>query len=93
MAEVFREAVRILHLDHPIAAWPAAVARTPAKIVGRPEMGAVAVGQPADLVLFKARTFTELLARPQSDRTVLRSGNAIDRTLPDYRELDELMRS
>ena len=34
---------------------------------------------------------TELLSRPQSDRTVLRNGVAIDTTLPDYRELDDLM--
>lgn len=91
MVEVFREAVRILHLDHPIGNWPAAVTRTPAAIIGRPERGVIAAGQPADLVLFRARDYTELLARPQSDRTVLRSGKAIDTALPDYRELDELV--
>ena len=90
MAEVFREAVRILHLDHPIAPWPAIVTRTPAAIMGLAERGAIRVGGPADLVLFRARTYTELLARPQSDRTVLRAGSAIDTTLPDYRELDGL---
>jgi cytosine deaminase len=52
----------------------------------------IGAGQTADLVLFGARSWTELLARPQADRTVLRSGQAIDRTLPDYRELDDLMR-
>jgi cytosine deaminase len=51
----------------------------------------IAPGAPADLVLFRARTFTEFLSRPQADRTVLRSGKAIDTTLPDYRELDELL--
>jgi len=91
MVEVFTEAVRILHLDHPIAAWPAAATRTPAAIIGRPDRGVIAVGASADLVLFRARAFSELLSRPQSDRTVLRSGKAIDRTLPDYRELDDLM--
>ena len=91
MLEVFREAVRILHLDHPVAPGRAAVARTPAEIIGRPDRGVIAAGGPADLVLFRARTWTELLSRPQSDRTVLRSGKAIDRTLPDYRELDDLM--
>jgi cytosine deaminase len=92
MVETFREAVRILHLDHPIAPWPAAAARTPAAIVGRPDRGVIAPGAPADLVLFRARTFTELLSRPQSDRTVLRAGKAIDTARPDYRELDDLMR-
>jgi cytosine deaminase len=92
MVEVFRQAVRILHLDHPIAGWARAVARTPAEILGREsDHGVIAPGRAADLVLFRARTWTELLARPQSDRTVLRSGRAIDTTLPDYRELDELM--
>ena len=91
MVEVFREAVRILHLDHPIAPWPAAVARTAAEIVGRPDRGRIAVGSLSDLVLFRARTFSELLARPQSDRTVLRSGKPIDQSLPDYRELPPLM--
>jgi cytosine deaminase len=31
------------------------------------------------------------MSRPQADRTVIRAGHAIDRTLPDYRELDDLM--
>ena len=92
MAEVFREAVRILHLDHPIAPWPAVIGRAPAAIIARPDRGVIAPGAPADLVLFAARTFTEFLSRPQADRTVLRSGKAIDTTLPDYRELDELLR-
>jgi cytosine deaminase len=92
MIEVFREAVRILHLDHPIAPWPAVIARAPAAIIARPDRGVIAPGAPADLVLFAARTFTEFLSRPQADRTVLRSGKAIDTTLPDYRELDELLR-
>jgi cytosine deaminase len=91
MLEVFREAVRILHLDHPIAAWPKIVARGPAAILGRPEFGVIAAGLAADLVLFRARSWTELLARPQADRTVLRSGKPIERRLPDYRELDDLM--
>lgn len=88
--EVFREAVRLAHLDHPIGDWPAAIARDAAAIVGRPDIGVIAPGKPADLVLFRARNWTELLSRPQADRTVLRAGRPIDRTLPDYRELDDL---
>jgi len=93
MVEVFREAVRILHLDHPIAGWPIAAARGPARILDRPDHGTIAKGGRADLVLFRARGWTELLARPQADRTVLRSGRPIDRTLPDYGELDDIMRA
>lgn len=90
MVETFREAVRIIHLDHPTGAWAGLAARTPARIIGRDDHGVIAAGGRADLVLFRARTWTEFLARPQADRTVLRDGAAIDRTLPDYRELDDL---
>lgn len=92
VVEVFREAVRILHLDHPVGDWARTVGRAPAGIIGRDDHGSIRVGGRADLVLFRARTWTELLARPQADRTVIRDGAAIDRTLPDYRELDDLMR-
>lgn len=88
--EVFREAVRILHLDHPLDAAARVVTVNPAAILRRPDVGRIRVGDPADLVLFRARSWSEFLSRPQSDRIVLRQGKAIDRTLPDYRELDSL---
>jgi cytosine/creatinine deaminase len=91
MLEVFREAARIAHLDRPVGSWPTAVTRTPAAIMGPGSRGQLGVGAPADLVLFNARSYSELLSRPQSDRLVLRAGKAIDTTLPDYRELDHLM--
>jgi cytosine deaminase len=89
--EVFREGARIAHLDRPVGAWPAAVARTPAQIMALPETGVVRIGAPADLVLFRGRRYSELLSRPQSDRIVLRAGQPIDTTPPDYRELDTLL--
>lgn len=88
MVEVFQSAVRIAQLDHPLGDWPGAVTATPAAVMGLPERGAIRVGLPADLVLFRARFWHEWLARRQSDRVVLRAGRAIDATLPDYRELD-----
>jgi cytosine/creatinine deaminase len=90
MVEVFREAVRIVQLDCPVGAWPAAVTRTPAEIMGLPERGVIRVGAPADLILFRARDWSELLSRRQTGRVVLRAGRPIDTTLPDYRELDWL---
>jgi cytosine deaminase len=90
MLEVYREATRIAHLDHPVAAWPGAVTRTAADIVGRADYGRLQIGAAADLILFRARHWSELLSRPQADRMVLRSGAPIDTKLPDYRELDEL---
>jgi cytosine/creatinine deaminase len=89
--EVFREATRIAHFDHPFGDWPASITRTPADIMGLGlEFGRITGGVPADLVLFKARNWTELLSRPQHDRIVIRKGKRIDRALPDYRELDAL---
>ncbi|MBA8830351.1 MULTISPECIES: cytosine deaminase [Rhizobium] len=89
--EVFREAVRILHLDHPLDTAARVVTTSPAAIVGRSDKGRIAAGDPADLVLFSARRWSEFLSRPQSDRVVLRRGKVIDRSLPDYRELDNVV--
>jgi cytosine deaminase len=89
--EVFREATRILHLDTPYGDWPQAITATPARIMGLANRGQIGVGLPADLVLFKGRGFDELLSRSQHDRVVLRQGQAIDTTPPDYSELDDLM--
>jgi cytosine/creatinine deaminase len=89
--EVFNMAVRIAHLDMPYGDWPCAVTKTPADLMGLPNLGRIRVGLPADLILFKARNFSELLSRNQGDRTVLRQGIKIDTTLPDYRELDDLL--
>ncbi len=91
MVEVMREAVRLSHLDHSGHDWPRAFTANPRMAMGL-EPRDLAVGDPADLVIFKARSWTELLSRPQADRIVLRHGRQIDRTLPDYAELDHLMR-
>ncbi len=89
--EVFTQAARIVHLDRPVGAWPAAVTRTPAEIMGLRYAGRLAIGGAADLVLFNARGYSELLSRPQADRIVLRGGRAIDTAPPSYRELDEFV--
>ncbi|MEM6479083.1 MAG: cytosine deaminase [Pseudomonadota bacterium] len=90
MLEVMREATRIGHIDHSEADWAQAFLGNPA-LACEFAQPSLALGAPADLVICKARTWTELFARPQSDRIVLRDGRAIDRTLPDFAELDPLM--
>lgn len=87
MLEVFREATRILHFDHSERPWLKAAAATPGSVMGLPH-GRMAAGAPAGMIITRARTMNELLARPQTDRVVLCAGKPIDRTLPDYRELD-----
>jgi cytosine deaminase len=89
--EVFREAVRIAHLDHPFGDWPAAVTAVPAELMGLEGRGKIAAGAPADLVLFEGRGWSEVLPRPEAGRVVLRGGRPIDTGLPAYAELDGLM--
>jgi cytosine deaminase len=88
MTEVFREATRILHFDHPFGDWYRAATANPAEAMGIAGRGLIAAGQPADLVLYPARFMTELLSRPQSDRAVLRDGKLLEATAPHWRELD-----
>ena len=88
--EVFREATRICHLDRPYGDWPRAITTTPAALMGLAG-GRIGAGLPADLVLFEGRTWSELLSRPQANRVVIRTGRAIERHLPEYGELDDLL--
>ncbi len=89
MVEVMRMATRIAHLDHSRDDWPTAFTTQPAATCGFGTAG-LTPGSAADLVIMGAREWTELYARPQSDRIVLRDGQAIDRTLPAYSTLDHL---
>jgi cytosine deaminase len=59
--------------------------------MGLQHCGTLTVGGPADMILFRGRSWTELLARPEADRTVIRAGRAIEREIPDYADLDDLM--
>ncbi len=91
MVEVYREATRILQLDHPIGDWPRATGATPAAALGLKDAGWLKPGAAADLLLFRSRGMTELLSRPQSDRIVLRNGAVLNAEAPDYRDLDAVL--
>ncbi|WP_248304811.1 cytosine deaminase [Breoghania sp. L-A4] len=91
LVEVYTQATRIAQLDHPVGDWITTVSTAPADVMRLPAHGRLSVGGPADMILFRARDWSELLSRPAGPREVLRSGLAIDRTLPDYRELDALL--
>lgn len=94
--EVFREGARILHFDHPQTEawdWLRAITTTPASHGDFAYQGTIAVGAPADFIITRARSWSELMSRPQADRIVIRAGQPIDTTLPDYSELDDLMGS
>ncbi|GLS28710.1 cytosine deaminase [Mesorhizobium albiziae] len=91
MLEVYRMATRILHFDHPVGDWPKTIAATPAAVMRLDGTGVLASGGAADFIVFKGRSWTELLSRPEHDRIVVRAGQAIARDIPDYAELDDLM--
>ena len=88
MLEVWREGVRILHLDYPFADWAPVVREAPARAM-RLRLETLRPGARADFILTRARDFTELFARPQADRTVLRDGAPVA-PAPDYAEIDGL---
>jgi cytosine deaminase len=90
LLEVFNQGVRVAHLDMLYQESPAMVTKTAADLIGLGNVGRIGVGLAANLVWFKGRSYSELLSRPQCDRVVIREGNMIDTTLPDYRELDSL---
>ena len=92
MLEVYRMATRIIHFDHPVGDWPKAVLANPAAAMGLDgSHGRLRAGDPADFVVFKGRSWTELLSRPEADRMVYRNGKPIETRLPDYSQLDHLM--
>jgi cytosine deaminase len=94
MLDTFRAAVRAGHLDHPFGDWLATVTRTPADVMGLSAThGRIAEGMLADVIVFRARSYGELLSRSQHDRVVLRRGVALaaEGALPEYETLDDLM--
>ncbi|NJL90780.1 MAG: cytosine deaminase [Coleofasciculaceae cyanobacterium SM2_1_6] len=91
MLEVLNQGVRIAHLDNNYCQVAGMVTNTAATIMGLPKIGKVIPRTPADLVLFRGRRYSELFARSQHDRIVLRNGKPIDTSLPDYSVLDDLV--
>ena len=92
MLEVFREAMRILHLDHPVGDWP-----THGRPRARPRSSAGRITASSPPAARPTSSSSAPAAGPSC--CPVRSPTApccaparpIDRTLPDYRELDDLM--
>jgi cytosine/creatinine deaminase len=85
--DTYRQAVRILHMDHPLSGSPALVGAAPAAIGEFDGHGRLAVGNPARLIVLNARTINEIVSRPQSDRVVVDRGAVVAEKVPDYCEL------
>jgi len=86
-AEVYIQSVRLAHLDSRLGESAAVVTTAAADIIGRPDMGRVAPGAPAHLVVFPARSFSEFLSRPGSRRRLVDGENIREARPPGYGEL------
>ena len=93
MLEVLSQAVKLAHLDTPYGDWCRSVTQMAADLMGLPQLGRIKVGLPGDFIIFKARYFSELFSRPQSDRLIFQRGKLIEARLPDYSQLDDLILS
>ena len=87
VVDTFREAVRILHFDHPLVGAPALVGAAPSLIGKFDGHGRIALGAPARLIVFNAFAVNQIVSRPQSDRVVIDRGVRIFAKAPGYEEL------
>ena len=87
LLEVYTQSVRLAHLDTRLADSVRVVSATAAEIVGRPAAGRIAPGAPAQLVVTRARSFSELLSRPAGPRRCIDGELIHTPPTPDYREL------
>lgn len=74
MLDVFRDAVRIAHLDMPMTGWIDAVTKTPAELMGLSGVAQIAPGASATFISFPYRTAAEVLARRGRGRQIIRKG-------------------
>jgi cytosine deaminase len=86
-AEVYAQSVKLAHLDSRLGESVAVVTTAAADIVGLPQMGRVAAGAPAHLVVFPVRSLGELLSRPGSPRRLVDGEDIREARLPGYDEL------
>jgi cytosine/creatinine deaminase len=85
--EVYAQSVRLAHLDARLSESVRVVTTTAADLLGRPEFGRVGPGAPAHLVVFAARSFSELLSRPSAARRLVDGELVHLGSPPDYAEL------
>jgi cytosine/creatinine deaminase len=87
LAEVYLQSIRLAHLDARLADSVRVVTTTPADFIGRPDLGRIAPGAAARLVVFAARRFSELLARTEARRRCIDGEQIHSTPPPDFAEL------
>ncbi|WP_201742118.1 amidohydrolase family protein [Mangrovicoccus ximenensis] len=86
MLDTWRQALRILHLDHPYGDAPALAGPVPARAMGI-RAGLIGPGRDADLTVFEAWSLDQVIARPQSDRLLVKRGRHSTARPPSYAAL------
>ena len=92
MLDTVQLAVRVFQLDNPVMDAIAMAGPIPSDIIRGGTLGRIVEGGPADLLLLSARTLNETMCRPQADRIAVRSGVRVTEKLPDFEELDVILR-
>ncbi|MFM8701736.1 MAG: cytosine deaminase [Hyphomicrobiales bacterium] len=91
MLDTLKQAIRIFQADEPLTGSLAMASRVPADLIGRPDLGRIGVGLPANLVIFSARSVNTLLCRDQADRIVLCRGRKVTDPLPLHHALERVL--
>lgn len=87
MLDTLKQAIRVFQADEPLTGSLEMATRTPADLIGRPDLGRIGAGLPANLVIFQARSLNAVLCRDQADRIVLNRGRKVDQPLPQHHDL------
>lgn len=87
LLEVYTQSVRLAHLDARLAESVSVVTRAAFDLMGLPDHGRIAPGAPAQLVVFAAHRFSELLSRPNAPRRCIDGEEIHTPPVPDFAEL------
>ena len=85
--DTFKQAVRVFQTDAALGEFLKAASATPADIMRLPQLGRIAVGSPAKLIVPAARSLNVMMCRDQADRIVLDRGVPVTEPLPSHEEL------
>lgn len=91
MLDTLKQAIRIFQADEPLTGSLAMASRVPADLIGRPDLGRLGAGLPANLIIFSARSLNALICRDQADRIVLCKGRQVTDPLPLHHELERAL--
>ncbi len=84
MVEVYREAVRIGHLDNSIGQYANCISHNPEKLMGLENPSIFSPGQKADMIVFSGTSFSQIFSRLGAPRQIINAGRLIEATLPDF---------